>query len=197
MFPYCSYYIFYRTAVTAHFTVVQSLHIFPNCCHYILYCYLGAFQTEPLYFILFDFIKKNNSFKNEKNGALFKRALDAVLRSNWKRWIPILLPRWNISSRPLLSDYTQREVLWECHTPYEHTKEDRCLLLPATSRGCCCLLLLSGVKFVRLVGEVRSFCRHTNIASNNREEYRLTRRCKKTTAIQQKKHVIAECVGAS
>ena len=53
------------------------------------------------------------------------------------------------------------------HTICKYTKEDRCLLLPATSRECCCLLLL-GVIFVGLVGEVRSFCRHTNIASNNR-----------------------------
>ena len=49
---------------------------------FFYYYFLGPFQTEPLYFILFDFILRNNSFKNAKNGALFKRALDAVLRSN-------------------------------------------------------------------------------------------------------------------
>ena len=43
---------------------------------------LGPFQTEPLYFILFYFILINNSFEKAKIGALFKRALDAVLRSN-------------------------------------------------------------------------------------------------------------------
>ena len=39
---------------------------------------LGPFQTELLYFIIFDFIFINYSFEKAKNGALFKRALDAV-----------------------------------------------------------------------------------------------------------------------
>ena len=56
---------------------------------------------------------------------------------------------------------------------------------------------MSGVKFVGLVGEVRSFCsRHTNIASNNRG-VSVGYAVKKATAIQQKKHVVAVCVGAS
>ena len=49
------------------------------------YLILGPFQTEPLQFILLYFILINNSFKNDKNDTLFKRALDAVLRSILKK----------------------------------------------------------------------------------------------------------------
>ena len=109
---------------------------------------LGPFQTEPLHFILLYFILINNSFKNEKNDALFKRALDAVLRSIFKKMntnenMPSCF-RGDIAVeyRPLMSDSTHREMYYESAIHHVNTPKRTgaycCLPQVGGAAACCC-----------------------------------------------------------
>ena len=101
------------------------------------------------------------------------------------------------SSRPLLSDSTHRERYYESATHHVNT--------PKRTGTYCCLPQVGGAAAfaavvrckIRGVGWRGSLLLQTHKHCIQQQRSIGWLRCKKATAIQQKKHVVAECVGAS